>query len=103
MAETIIEYARKLSIGQLFQAEGFRNAWQTWKEVIKSDYLSDPPTQQEIYNLGDHLREIFKTTGQAGRSQSDVAGGGANWEALVCLYLNLCLIGRRSFVIATSF
>lgn len=52
-----------------------------------------------IYSIGDNLRDIFRTTGQAGRSQSDVSGGGANWEALVCWYLNICLIDRRTFVL----
>ena len=100
MSENIIEYARKLSVTQLFQANGFNNAWETWNKVIKEQYVSNSsPTAHQIYNLADNLRAIFRTTGQAGRSQSDVAGGGANWEALVCWYLNLCLIGRRTFVI----
>ena len=99
MAQNIIEYARELSINQLFEASGFNTAWTTWKDYINSEYLSTPPTQHQLFNLGDHLREIFKTTGQAGRSQSDVSGGGASWEALVCWYLNLCTIGRRTFVI----
>ena len=99
MSQNIIEYARELSIKQLFKANGFNTSWTTWCEVIKKDYLSSPPTEHQIYDLGDHLRDIFKTTGQAGRSQSDVSGGGASWEALVCWYLNLCLIGRRTFVI----
>lgn len=52
-----------------------------------------------IYSIGDSLRDIFRTTGQAGRSQSDVSCSGANWEALVYWYLNICLIDRRTFVL----
>ena len=98
-AQNIIEYARELSVNQLFKANGFNTVWDIWKSEIKNKYLSDIPTEHQIHELGDHLRDIFRTTGQAGRSQSDVSGGGANWEALVCWYLNLCLIGRRTFVI----
>ena len=99
MAQNIIEYARELSIKKLFNVSGFCASWPTWKDKIHNDIISIPPTESQIYNIGDYLREIFKTTGPEGRSQSDVSGGGANWEALVCWYLNLCLIGRRTFVI----
>ena len=61
--------------------------------------MSSTPTANDIFSIGDHLRDIFKTTGQAGRSQSDVSAGGTVWEALVCWYLNLCLLGRRTFVL----
>lgn len=100
MSQTIIEYARELSIKKLFETNGFASVWSTWKAKINSDiFTTGTPTEHQIYSIGDNLREIFKTTGSAGRSQSDVSGGGANWEALVCWYLNLCLMGRRTFVI----
>ena len=100
MNQNIIEYARELSINKLFGINGFSSVWSTWKNKINTDIFNfSDPTEYQIYSIGDHLREIFKTTGQAGRSQSDVAGGGSNWEALVCWYLNLCLVGRRTFVI----
>lgn len=100
MVQNIIEYARELSVSKLFHTNGFSSAWSTWKEKINTDiFLASTPTEYQIYSIGDYLRDIFKTTGQAGRSQSDVAGGGASWAALVCWYLNLCLIGRRTFVI----
>ncbi|QJD12614.1 hypothetical protein [Streptococcus canis] len=100
MSQNIIEYARELSVSKLFDTNGFSSVWNTWKGKINADiFNSAPPTEHQIYSIGDNLRDIFRTTGQAGRSQSDVAGGGANWEALVCWYLNLCLIGRRTFVI----
>lgn len=100
MAQNIIEYARELSVSKLFTVNGFASVWDTWKNKINTDiFLSSQPTSHQIFSIGDNLRDIFKTTGIAGRSQSDVSGGGANWEALVCWYLNLCLVGRRTFVI----
>ena len=100
MSQNIIEYARELSVNRLFQAAGFSSAWEIWKNKVNNSlFKSQIPTNYQILELGDNLRDIFKTTGQAGRSQSSVAGGGANWESLVCWYLNLCLIGRRTFVI----
>lgn len=98
--QNIVEYARKLAINQLFEMDGFSNCWETWGPFIVSNFINgDAPTSYQLLHLGDHLREVFRTTGQAGRSQSDVSSGGANWEALVCWYLNLCLIGRRTVVI----
>ena len=99
MTQNIIEYARELSIKQLFSTEGFNSSWNTWRTVINNNHLSTPPTARQIFDLGDKLRDIFKTTGQAGRSQSDVSGGGTSWESLVCWYLNLCTTNRRTFVI----
>lgn len=99
MEQTIIEYMRELSVKQLFITNGFSKSWPIWKEKISSLININNPTQQQILNLGDELRNIFKTTGVAGRSQSDVASGGANWEALVCWYLNICTIGRRTVII----
>ncbi len=100
MNQNIIEYARELSIKKLFETNGFSTVWPTWKNKIQTDiFNSAPPTEYLIYSIGDSLRDIFRTTGQAGRSQSDVSGGGANWEALVCWYLNICLIDRRTFVL----
>lgn len=100
MNQNIIEYARELSIKKLFETNGFSTVWPTWKNKIQTDiFNSAPPTEHLIYSIGDSLRDIFRTTGQAGRSQSDVSGGGANWEALMCWYLNICLIDRRTFVL----
>lgn len=99
MSHTILEYARELSIRKLFETNGFNTSWPIWKNEILSNHISTPPTPHQILNLGDHLRDIFKTTAGEGRSQSDVSVGGANWEGLICWYLNLCTIGRRTIVI----
>lgn len=98
MQQNIIEYLRGLVIDQLFTTKGFKKAWPTWK--IEINKFAPLQTELQILNLGDSLRDIFYTTNTStSRSQSDVSGGGANWEALVCWYLNLCLIGRRTVVI----
>lgn len=101
MAQNIVEYVREQAVGQLFAASGFAGAWPTWHSEIGR--LASACTEHQIYDLGDHLRDIFYTTNtSSARTQSDVSGGGANWEALVCWYLNLCLIGRRTVVIKHS-
>lgn len=98
MAQTIVEYLREKAISNLFETAGFAAAWPTWKNKISE--FAPALTEHQLYGLGDHLKEIFWTTNTSPvRSQSDVSGGGANWEALVCWYLNLCLIGRRTVVI----
>ena len=97
MEKNIIEYYRKKSIQQLFKTDGFKNAWTIWESEINN--LSKKKTQKQIFDLGDNLREIFYSTSTGKRGQSEVSGGGANWESLVCWYLNLCLIGRRTVVI----
>lgn len=99
MEQNIIEYARELSVNQLFKTKGFKDAWKTWKDFINENYLSNPVTPQQIFNLGDNLRDIFRTTGESGRSQDALSGGGSNWEALVCWYLNICTLNRRTFII----
>ena len=98
MAQNIIECLREQAVGQLFAMDGFSTAWRTWKTEIEK--LIPAHTEHQIYDLGDHLGNIFYTTNtSSGRSQSDVSSGGACWEALVCWYLNLCLVGRRTVVI----
>lgn len=93
--ETIIEYLRKQVVTQLYDT-GFGGLFESWREEI--DRFAPNRTEMQILNLGDHLSEIFQSTA-TGRSQSDVSAGGAAWEALICWYLNLCLIGRRTVVI----
>lgn len=98
MAQNIVEYIREQAIGRLFATAGFKSAWPVWQKEIHR--LAPGLTAHQIFDLGDSLREIFYTTNtSSARTQSDVSGGGANWEALVCWYLNLCLVGRRTVVI----
>lgn len=103
MAQNIVEKLREEAIKSLFDAKGFADAWPTWRDKIND--LAPNRSANQIFDLGDYLKDIFYTTNMSKvrtdgvRSQSEVSSGGANWEALVCWYLNLCCIGRRSVVI----
>ncbi|NLL73922.1 MAG: hypothetical protein GX237_10390 [Clostridiales bacterium] len=98
MGQNIIEKLREEVINSLFTTKGFNRAWPVWKETINK--LASTPTPTQLLNLGDNLRDVFYTTNTStARTQSDVSGGGANWEGLVCWYLNLCSMGRRTVVI----
>lgn len=97
MYNNIVEHLRKKSIEQLFKAKGFKKNWLTWQNEINN--LIPKRTPKQIFDLGDSLKTVFYSTNTGKRGQSDVSGGGASWESLVCWYLNLCLIGRRTVVI----
>ena len=94
MAVTIPDALRKQSIESLFSTETFSNCWTVWQPKIKN-ILGPHYSENAIINLGDHLSEIFKTTGSTGRGQGELSGSGTAWESLVCWYLNLCFIGSR--------
>jgi len=94
----IVEYMRELSINQLFNTSTFSNVWTTWQSNIRS-LISSPPVLNSVIDLGDHMRNVFRSTGGGGRGQSNLSAGGNVWEALVCWYLNLCLIGSNAVVI----
>lgn len=97
MAQNIVEALREASISKLFNANVFATSFGSWSTEISR--LIPARTPRQILDLGDHLSEIFRTTSTGTRGQGDVSGGGAAWESLVCWYLNLCLIGRRTVVI----
>lgn len=95
---TFIEEYRKACVIDLFKTSVFSSCFTTWKNAINS--FAPNKIANEIFDLGDHLKEIFKTTDDgSGRTQNNVSGGGSAWEGLVCWYLNLCNIGRRTIVI----
>ncbi|WP_336638196.1 hypothetical protein [Lysinibacillus fusiformis] len=106
MTQNIVEHLRELAINKLFNTNTFSNVWaQRWQSEVNSKLAVRNATN--IINLGDHLTEIFKSTSNSGkpgpsRTQSDVSGGGAAWEALVCWYLNLCLVGTNTVVVKSS-
>ena len=97
MRQNIVEYLRQCSIEKLFKTDGFANSWPVWKAEINK--YAPVPTESQILALGDRLRDIFRTTSIPDRSQAGLSSGGSNWEGLVCWYLNLCSIGRRTVVI----
>ena len=88
MYDTIPDQFRKLAIENIFKTNTFQYCWQTWQPEINR-LLGNNYGENEIINLGDHLTEIFKTTGNEGRGQGDLSAGGTAWESLVCWYINL--------------
>ncbi|MBU5444910.1 hypothetical protein [Paenibacillus sp. MSJ-34] len=54
---------------------------------------------RNILDLGDHLKSVFFSTAVGGREQGDLSSSGAGWEALICWYMNLCLLESRTVVI----
>jgi len=93
----VIDQARKEVIEQLFETNTFNKSFDNWKNKIK-ELVGDTPTPTSILGLDASLRDIFISTGDTGRDQSSLSGGGAAWEGLVCYYLNLCLIGTNTVV-----
>ena len=98
----IIEFLRQKSIEKLFNMNSFQTNWENIWQASISEQLGTTPTPRNILNLGDHLGDIFRTTGREGRGQDEVSAAGATWEALVCWYLNLCLAGSRVVVFKQS-
>ena len=98
MSQNICEYIREQAVKGLFTLNTVNNAWGVWQPRI-NQYIGNISAPLNIINLGDHLSEIFRSTSSSGRSQSSVSGGGTGWEALVCWYLNLCLLETRTVVI----
>jgi len=97
LSQNICEYLREEAVKDLFKMKTFDKSWSVWKGVVQGNLTQLNPNN--VVNLGDKLADIFRLTGVTGRSQSEVSGAGNAWEALVCWYLNLCLIGSRTVVV----
>lgn len=98
-----IERLRKEVTSDLMCLETIKKVWPIWKpEINKHVSRSRAVTPKEIRNLGGQLFDIFKATSSGSRGQNDVSAGGVAWEALVCWYLNLCLLGSNTVVIKSK-
>ncbi|WP_152998602.1 hypothetical protein [Sphingopyxis sp. H115] len=97
----MIEDLRARAMNSVFAMSSFSTSWRTWRPAIAelTDNLTDAG---KVYELGDHLSDVFKMTGGAGRDQGSLSGGGAAWEGLVCWYLNLVMTGSRAVVVKQS-
>lgn len=96
--QNIIEYLREEAVKNLFKTKSFSDSWLTWLNDIQ--HLAPTYTYRNLFDLGDKLSTIFlSTTPNETHTQSGVSTGGNCWESIVCWYLNLCLIGRRTVVI----
>lgn len=94
MNNTIPDYFRKLAIENIFNTATFQSCWTTWQPII-INLLGTNFDESKILDIGDHLSDIFKSTGSEGRGQGELSGGGTAWESLVCWYINICCIGSR--------
>lgn len=97
----MIEDLRTRAVNSVFSMSTFSTSWGTWRGAIAelTDNLTDAG---KVYDLGDHLSDVFKMTGDSGRDQGSLSGGGAAWEGLVCWYLNLVMTGSRAVVLKQS-
>jgi len=96
MAHNVIEYWRQEIVSDLFKLSGFEDKWPEWQRQLKKHMT--PYSWQKVFNGGDYLYDIFKSTGSSGRAQDSLSISGHAWEALVCWYLNLNLINRNTIV-----
>ncbi len=94
----MIEGLRAEAVSSLHRMTTFTSCWPVWRSEIKRR-TADLSDASAIYDLGEQLSEIFALTSASGRDQGSLSGGGAAWEALVCWYLNLVMIGSRAVVI----
>tara|TARA_Y100000296_G_scaffold19347_1_gene23072 strand:+ start:865 stop:1722 length:858 start_codon:yes stop_codon:yes gene_type:complete len=94
----MIEGLRRNAVLSLHKMGTFSACWPIWRSEIaaRTSDLRDPTA---IYDLGEQLSQIFALTSSGGRDQGALSGGGAAWEALVCWYLNVVMIGSRAVVI----
>ena len=81
---------KKRYLQQLAGVGSFSKSWGVWRPLI-DDILGPVPDGQRIFDLGDHLSDIFKANASEGRDQGQLSGGGAAWECLVSWYLNFVL------------
>lgn len=97
MSQNIVEYLREEAVKRLFEIKTFSKNWPIWRDKM-FEFLPDI-NARNILNLGDHMKSIFTTTSVVGRRQGDLSASGVGWEALICWYMNLCLLERRTVVI----
>jgi len=96
---SIAEVLREKVVSDLFRIKTMQECWPLWHEEIVASCNGNLTGGSLIRNLGPALGDVFKSTNNAGRNQASQSAGGAAWEALVCWYLNLCLIGTRAVVV----
>jgi hypothetical protein len=102
----MIEFYRKEAVMSAISTNSARNSFPHWSKSI-STITDGRLSGRVIFDLGDHLRDIFSASSQGNtrvgeNPNSSVSAGGAAWESLVCWYLNLCLIGSNVVVIKSK-
>jgi hypothetical protein len=74
--------------------------WAQFRQEIERQ-LGPTPTAKQVFDLGAHLKEVFKSH-ERDRSASNLSRGGASWEILICWYLNLVFWDTDTVVIRPS-
>ncbi len=97
--ESASEIIRRRVIEDLLLVDTVSTCWPTWKSEIWNSMPSGLSAKGLINELGTSLSRVFSSTNMAGRNQSSQSGAGTAWEALICWYLNICLIGTQAVVI----
>ncbi|MGY5450524.1 hypothetical protein ACVFI8_06200 [Agarivorans sp. MS3-6] len=95
------EILRYTVIRELHLLPTIQTVWPIWQSHIRSLVDTSQLTSRDLIAIGNNLYDTFRSTSN-GRGQSDVSSGGAAWEALVCWYLNLCLIGSRTVIVKSK-
>ncbi len=98
MMMNIIELLRRNALDSLYSTNTVASSWPIWSTNIDR-LLGTNPRAEDILNLGNHLSEIFTSTGGEGRGQGQVSAGGTAWESIVAWYINLCSAGSRAVAI----
>lgn len=94
----VTDLVRQQVVEDILRTGVTSTCWPTWEPILRA-HLGMKPRTDDLLSLGSRLSEIFSSTRGAGeRGQSEVSGAGTAWEALVCYYLNLCLVGTSSVV-----
>lgn len=102
----MIEAYRKAAVESAMSTNSAINSFPHWSKAI-STITGGRLSGKIIFDLGDHLRDIFNASSQGNtrvgeNTNSSVSAGGAAWESLVCWYLNLSLIGSNVVVIKSK-
>lgn len=102
----MIESYRKAAVTSAMSTNSAINSSPHWSKSI-SMITRGNLSGRSIFDLGDHLRDIFSASSQGNtrvgeNTNSSVSAGGAAWESLVCWYLNLSLIGTNVVVIKSK-
>jgi hypothetical protein len=104
--KSMIESYRKAAVLSAMSTNSAITSFPHWSRSISS-ITGGRLSGRVIFDLGDHLRDIFKASSQGNtrlgeNTNSSVSAGGAAWESLVCWYLNLSLIGSNVVVIKSK-
>jgi hypothetical protein len=91
-----LDHFRLAALHELTSLPAVTKTWPVFEPVI-ANLLGSAPSPVTIFQLGDHLAQIFQAEKWT-RKQSDLARGGNMWEILICWYLNLILFGSDAIV-----